>query len=348
MDETPYVVDEEEYGCSADEYGWSEDEYGSDKPRITYVIHDDGLVMSEPEPEPESESELYTTGKEGLLGVWMIYPSLDNESCPYRHAHIRDFSQRAIANYNLHTGHSYEFVELVHAYVTQGSRTDLVRVIFKATQHDHFGITSFRAKTYAPGRLLSNPNLDIMVVPLHSESSDPTDSGFEAPNSHVSSVTSFFSFHYNRHKNWVHGWSNYKSQVETETLPAACEKNGRSGNGGGIGNLEENEFVDSVDPPLAIRIAWKMVHLPPRSLRIPGHKKVVKLMIHQKKQKFASFCVLDARPGSVSRRLPDDLEKERLPSPEILLWAAQHSGSWFHDHDEGEDELVVQPKIKQK
>ncbi|KAK1381595.1 hypothetical protein POM88_028339 [Heracleum sosnowskyi] len=78
-------------------------------------------------------------------------------------------------------GRSYEFLELALAYVTQGSRTDLVTVIFKATQRDDLSITSFRAQTYAPGRLLSNHNLDIKVVPLHSESDISSDSGFEAP-----------------------------------------------------------------------------------------------------------------------------------------------------------------------
>lgn len=185
MDEGLYVLD-------AEEYGWSDDESGSDTSMNTKNIkgHDDGSAMMS-ESESESELEWATSCKDGWeeIGIWMIYPSLDLDHYSYRHAHIRDFSTRAIANYNLQTGHSYEFVELVDAYVTQDSRTDVVTVIFKASRRDdELSITSFRAQAYAPGRSLpAVSNLDIKVVPLHHDDISTEPSGSDsAPCSHQS------------------------------------------------------------------------------------------------------------------------------------------------------------------
>ncbi|XWS77008.1 hypothetical protein CRYUN_Cryun01aG0226800 [Craigia yunnanensis] len=65
-------------------------------------------------------------------------------------------------------------------------------------------------------------------------------------------------------------------------------------------------------------------------------------------QKFGSLSALDARPGSVARRLPDELEEGEIAVSGDSLMDHQQSESWIHDRDEGEDEQVVQPKIKRK
>ncbi|XP_022757390.1 ATP-dependent helicase BRM isoform X2 [Durio zibethinus] len=65
-------------------------------------------------------------------------------------------------------------------------------------------------------------------------------------------------------------------------------------------------------------------------------------------QKFGSLSALDARPGSVARRLPDELEEGEIAVSGDSHMDHQQSESWIHDRDEGEDEQVVQPKIKRK
>ncbi|XVE73845.1 hypothetical protein DITRI_Ditri11bG0151100 [Diplodiscus trichospermus] len=65
-------------------------------------------------------------------------------------------------------------------------------------------------------------------------------------------------------------------------------------------------------------------------------------------QKFGSLSALDARPASVARRLPDELEEGEIAISGDSHMDHQQSESWIHDRDEGEDEQVVQPKIKRK
>ncbi|XP_059457831.1 ATP-dependent helicase BRM isoform X4 [Corylus avellana] len=65
-------------------------------------------------------------------------------------------------------------------------------------------------------------------------------------------------------------------------------------------------------------------------------------------QKFGSLSALDARPGSLSKRLPDELEEGEIAVSGDSHMDHQQSGSWIHDRDEGEDEQVLQPKIKRK
>ncbi|KAK9013776.1 hypothetical protein V6N11_041772 [Hibiscus sabdariffa] len=65
-------------------------------------------------------------------------------------------------------------------------------------------------------------------------------------------------------------------------------------------------------------------------------------------QKFGSLSALDARPGSASRRLSDELEEGEIAVSGDSHMDHQQSESWNHDRDEGEDEQVVQPKIKRK
>lgn len=65
-------------------------------------------------------------------------------------------------------------------------------------------------------------------------------------------------------------------------------------------------------------------------------------------QKFGSLSALDARPGSHPKRLSDDLEEGEIAVSGDSHMDHQQSGSWIHDRDEGEDEQVLQPKIKRK
>ncbi|KAG6730067.1 hypothetical protein I3842_01G060800 [Carya illinoinensis] len=65
-------------------------------------------------------------------------------------------------------------------------------------------------------------------------------------------------------------------------------------------------------------------------------------------QKFGSLSALDARPGSLSRRLPDELEEGEIAVSGDSHMEHQQSGSWIHDRDDGEEEQVLQPKIKRK
>ncbi|KAJ6729744.1 SNF2/RAD54 HELICASE FAMILY [Salix viminalis] len=65
-------------------------------------------------------------------------------------------------------------------------------------------------------------------------------------------------------------------------------------------------------------------------------------------RKFGSLSALDARPGSLSKKLPDELEEGEIAVSGDSHMDHQQSGSWIHDRDEGEDEQVLQPKIKRK
>ncbi|WCJ22764.1 transcription regulatory protein SNF2 putative [Euphorbia peplus] len=66
-------------------------------------------------------------------------------------------------------------------------------------------------------------------------------------------------------------------------------------------------------------------------------------------QKFGSLSALDARPGSVPKRLLDDLEEGEIAMSGDSHMEHQQSGSWIHDREECEDEQVLQqPKIKRK
>ncbi|MBA0714948.1 hypothetical protein Golax_013886 [Gossypium laxum] len=65
-------------------------------------------------------------------------------------------------------------------------------------------------------------------------------------------------------------------------------------------------------------------------------------------QKFGSLSALDARPGSVAKKLHDELEEGEIALSGDSHMDHQLSESWIHDREEGEDEQVVQPKIKRK
>ncbi|XP_004956997.1 ATP-dependent helicase BRM isoform X1 [Setaria italica] len=65
-------------------------------------------------------------------------------------------------------------------------------------------------------------------------------------------------------------------------------------------------------------------------------------------KKLRSLSALDARPGSLSRRTLDDLEEGEIAMSGDSHMDLQQSGSWNHERDDGEDEHVLQPKIKRK
>ncbi|KAJ7962412.1 ATP-dependent helicase BRM-like [Quillaja saponaria] len=65
-------------------------------------------------------------------------------------------------------------------------------------------------------------------------------------------------------------------------------------------------------------------------------------------QKFGSLLALEARPSSSSKKIPDELEEGEIAISGDSHMDPQQSESWIHDRDEGEDEQVVQPKIKRK
>ncbi|GMI66832.1 FLORAL FUSED ORGANS 3, CHROMATIN REMODELING 2, ARABIDOPSIS THALIANA BRAHMA, BRAHMA [Hibiscus trionum] len=65
-------------------------------------------------------------------------------------------------------------------------------------------------------------------------------------------------------------------------------------------------------------------------------------------QKFGSLSALDARPSSVARRPHDELEEGEIAISRDSHMNHQQSESWIHDREEGEDEQVVQPKMKRK
>ncbi|KAJ0259137.1 ATP-dependent helicase BRM [Hirschfeldia incana] len=65
-------------------------------------------------------------------------------------------------------------------------------------------------------------------------------------------------------------------------------------------------------------------------------------------KKFGSLSALDTRPGSVSKRLVDDLEDGEIGASGDSHRDLQRSGSLGHDRDEGGGEQVLQPTIKRK
>nr|GEZ03159.1 ATP-dependent helicase BRM [Tanacetum cinerariifolium] len=69
---------------------------------------------------------------------------------------------------------------------------------------------------------------------------------------------------------------------------------------------------------------------------------------HMLQEKFGSLFALEGRPGSRSRRLRDDLEEGEIAMSGDAHVNLQQSGSSNHDHDENEDDHVLQPKIKWK
>lgn len=65
-------------------------------------------------------------------------------------------------------------------------------------------------------------------------------------------------------------------------------------------------------------------------------------------QKFGSLSALEARPSSHSKKLSDELEEGEIAVSGDSHVDVQQSGSWNQDRDEGEEEQVLQPRIKRK
>ncbi|KAL1809410.1 hypothetical protein ACET3Z_026400 [Daucus carota] len=148
------------------------------------------------------------------------------------------------------------------------------------------------------------------------------------------------------------------------------ERNGHSGNEVEVEDLEDDDFVDSGDSPpgnkdrledgsLTAEVSedprplesHKPDHTPEKagsSGSSSGNRRLIQMASSLSSQKFGSLSALDARPGSASSRLPDDLEEGEIALSGDSRADRRHSGSWIHDRDEVEDEQVVQPKIKRK
>ncbi|XP_050237936.1 ATP-dependent helicase BRM [Mercurialis annua] len=78
------------------------------------------------------------------------------------------------------------------------------------------------------------------------------------------------------------------------------------------------------------------------------NRRMTRIVSPVSSQKFGSLSALDARPGSVSKKLSDELEEGEIAVSGDSHMDHQQSGSWIHDREEGEDEQVLQPKIKRK
>ncbi|KAH1130100.1 hypothetical protein J1N35_001478 [Gossypium stocksii] len=168
---------------------------------------------------------------------------------------------------------------------------------------------------------------------------------------------------------------NYK-EIDNEngeySEASSDERNGYSGNEeeGEIGEFEDDEFSGAVgDPPITryqsedgplgddgYEYAQTSEHIRnDRMLDEAGSsgssldgRKPQQIVSPISPQKFGSLSALDARPGSVVRRLPDELEEGEIAASGDSHVDHQQSESWIHDHNEGEYEQVVQPKIKRK
>ncbi|CAN1308957.1 ATP-dependent helicase BRM [Linum perenne] len=77
-------------------------------------------------------------------------------------------------------------------------------------------------------------------------------------------------------------------------------------------------------------------------------RKMTRMVSPVSSQKFGSLSALDARPGSLSKRQLDELEEGEIAMSGDSHMDRPLSGSWIHEREEGEDEQVLQPKIKRK
>ncbi|PON68081.1 BRAHMA (BRM) ATPase [Parasponia andersonii] len=140
---------------------------------------------------------------------------------------------------------------------------------------------------------------------------------------------------------------------------------------GEIGEFEEDEFSGAVKaPPInkdqvedAIPACDVVYEYPRASEGIRNNqtleeagssgsssdsRRVTRIVSPVSSQKFGSLSALDSRPGSVSKRLPDELEEGEIAVSGDSHMDHQQSGSWIHEREEAEDEQVLQPKIKRK
>ncbi|OMP00371.1 SNF2-related protein [Corchorus olitorius] len=169
---------------------------------------------------------------------------------------------------------------------------------------------------------------------------------------------------------------NYKEiddDNEEYSEASSDERNGYSGNEeeGEIGEFEDDEFSGAVEAPPRNKdqseedgpLCDGGYEYPQASENIRNNhmleeggssgssldsRRQTQMVSPVSPQKFGSLSALDARPGSVARRLPDELEEGEIAVSTDSHMDHQQSESWIHERDEGEDEQVVQPKIKRK
>ncbi|CAA0842565.1 ATP-dependent helicase BRM [Striga hermonthica] len=79
-----------------------------------------------------------------------------------------------------------------------------------------------------------------------------------------------------------------------------------------------------------------------------GRKSMKMVSPSASSQKFGSLSALDSRSNSRSKKLVDELEEGEIAVSGDSPMDQQQSGSWAQDRDEGEDEQVLQPKVKRK
>ncbi|KAL2478747.1 ATP-dependent helicase BRM [Forsythia ovata] len=77
-------------------------------------------------------------------------------------------------------------------------------------------------------------------------------------------------------------------------------------------------------------------------------RRLMQIVSSASSQKFGSLSALDGRSNSRSKKLADELEEGEIAVSGDSHIDHQQSGSWIQDRDEGEDEQVLQPKIKRK
>ncbi|KAL3622142.1 hypothetical protein CASFOL_033553 [Castilleja foliolosa] len=77
-------------------------------------------------------------------------------------------------------------------------------------------------------------------------------------------------------------------------------------------------------------------------------RKLMRIVSPSTSQKFGSLSALDCRSNPCSQKLVDELEEGEIAVSGDSPIEQQQSGSWTQDHDEAEDEQVLQPKIKRK
>lgn len=65
-------------------------------------------------------------------------------------------------------------------------------------------------------------------------------------------------------------------------------------------------------------------------------------------QKFGSLAALEAKPLAHPKTMVEELEEGEIVASGDSHMDFQHSGSWVHEREDGEEEQVLQPKIKRK
>ncbi|XAR54049.1 DNA helicase [Bertholletia excelsa] len=145
---------------------------------------------------------------------------------------------------------------------------------------------------------------------------------------------------------------------------SSAEKNGYSQQEeeGEIGDFDEEEFSGAIGAPPVSKDQLEeegLVSESPRNNLVveeagssgssSDSRRLMRMVSPSlSSRKFGSLSALDAKPSSHSKRLPDELEEGEIAVSGDSRVDHQQSGSWIQDRDGGEDEQVLQPKLKQK